>query len=216
MGAKSAVPACADGAVGGLLADAAEADRERTAALVGRTRPGRRCEEDGEEPWFLADAVHPPEGTVCALSVPGLDLVCDRDVMIGRPSRLPAHLVAAGRGRRLCLHAMHSGGDRPAFALWEDGRLVRSLSLSPDEGVIEDIGDRLPFERAYWDGRHPVRPDAPDAEPYALPFHPLDLKERALLEFFGFHLEGCAGGEDVPEPVVDVFGTRLRGYRISG
>ncbi|MFJ9730973.1 DUF6928 family protein [Streptomyces sp. NPDC101171] len=53
-----------------------------------------------------------------------------------RPSELPEHLVAASAGRRLVLHAMHSVVDWLAFAVWEDGRLVRSLSLSPDSGVI--------------------------------------------------------------------------------
>ncbi|MGW3628080.1 DUF6928 family protein, partial [Streptomyces sp. NPDC000880] len=29
---------------------------------------------------------------------------------------------------------MHSVVDWLAFAVWEDGRLIRSLSLSPDDG----------------------------------------------------------------------------------
>ena len=70
-------------------------------------------------PWELADALYPPEGTVCALSVPGLDLVCDQEIMIDRPSQLPGHLVAASRGRRLYLHAMHDVVDWLAFAVWD-------------------------------------------------------------------------------------------------
>ncbi|MDT0546544.1 hypothetical protein AB0H07_41450 [Streptomyces sp. NPDC021354] len=49
--------------------------------------------------------------------------------MIDSPSRLPEHLVAASAGRRLILHAMHSVVDWFAFAVWDDGRLIRSLSL---------------------------------------------------------------------------------------
>lgn len=61
-------------------------------------------------------------------------------------AELPEHLVAASAGRRLVLHAMHSVVDWLAFAVWDDGRLVRSLSLSPDSGIIENIGEPLPFD----------------------------------------------------------------------
>ncbi|MFB4263899.1 hypothetical protein [Nonomuraea sp. GTA35] len=76
-----------------------------------------------------------------------------------------------GRGRRLVLHAMHSVVDWLAFAVWEDGRLVRSLSLSPGNGIIEDIGEPYPFELPYWNGEHPVpsTPGRPDEGPYPLP-----------------------------------------------
>lgn len=75
--------------------------------------------------------------------------------MIDFPSQLPEHLVAASAGRRLVLHAMHSVVDWLAFAVWEDGGLVRSLSLSPDSGIIENIGEPLPFELPYWAGDRP-------------------------------------------------------------
>jgi hypothetical protein len=51
---------------------------------------------------------------------------------------------------------MHSVVDWFAFAVWQDGRLKRSLSLSPDSGVLEDIGAKLPFEEPYWSGKHPA------------------------------------------------------------
>jgi hypothetical protein len=54
-----------------------------------------------------------------------------------------------------------------------------------------------------------VRPDQSverhdEEEPCPLPFHPLDLGERAMLEFFGFYVEGCSGEDDATEPVVDI------------
>jgi hypothetical protein len=61
--------------------------------------------------------VFPPEETVCALAVPGLDVVCDRHMMLDRPSELPERLVEASRGRRLYLHWMHSVVDWLAFAV---------------------------------------------------------------------------------------------------
>jgi hypothetical protein len=170
MGAKTAVLAYADAAVADVLQGEPDGDYDRAAALVSRVRPGHRIDADGEEPWELADAIYPPEGTVCALAAPGLDFVCDLGFMIDRPSQLPEPLVAASRGRRLYLHAMHSVVDWLAFAVWEDSRLLRSLSLCPASGIIETIGERLPFELPYWDGHHPVEPDpfCENTKPYPL------------------------------------------------
>ncbi len=85
------------------------------------------------------------------------------------------------------LHAMHSVVDWFAYAQWTNGELVRSLSVSPDNGVIEEIGQRLPFEEPFWSGQQPA---TDDAEGYPLPFHPLELGEAALKELFGYQLEG--------------------------
>jgi hypothetical protein len=95
-------------------------------------------------------------------------------------------------GQRIYLHAMHSTVDWFAYAVWKDGKLQRSLSLSPDSAVIEDLGTRVPFEEPFWSGEHPaVEPGA--GEPaYPLAFHPLELSEAVLLEFFGYQLEGVA------------------------
>ena len=113
--------------------------------------------------------------------------------------------------RRSC-----STGPR-SFAVWDDGRLVRFLSLFPDGGIVEDIGERLPFELPYWEGRHPVEPFPPfeDDEPYPLPFHPLELGERAMLEFFGFYVEGFPDEDGVPEPAVDIWDVELHGFRVT-
>lgn len=113
----------------------------------------------------LAESTHPPEGITYAASFPGVDLVCDRRLMFYRPSELPAYLLKAAAGRRVILHAMHSVSDWLAFAVWEEGRLRRSLSLSPDGGIVENVGDPLPFEAPYWAGDRAM-------EDYALPFHP--------------------------------------------
>lgn len=101
-------------------------------------------------------------------------------------STLPPHRVDAKAGRRIYAHSMHSVTDSLAFAVWENDALIRSLSLSPDTGVREDIGAPLPFEQPYWDGNCPV-----DMDDYGLPFHPLELGEEALRVFFGYALEGA-------------------------
>ena len=107
---------------------------------------------------------------------------------IDYPSKLPQQFLAAGEGGTTYLLAMHSVVDWFAYAQWTGGRLVRSLRSSPDSGILEDIGQRLPFEEPYWSGQHPVADDAEDDYPFL--FHPLDLGEAALWEIFGYQLEG--------------------------
>ncbi|MFF7436982.1 DUF6928 family protein [Streptomyces sp. NPDC008122] len=159
---------------------------------------------------MLGEVTYPPDGLTYAASFQGVDLVCDRRLMFDRPSELPAHLLEAAAGRRVILHAMHSVSDWLAFAVWEDGRLVRSLSLSPDGGIVENIGDPFPFETPYWTGDRPVE-FAPNWEekPYALPFHPLELGNEALRAFCGFLLEGRPAPDDVDPDGVPLLGFRL-------
>ncbi|GAA1657344.1 hypothetical protein GCM10009733_063770 [Nonomuraea maheshkhaliensis] len=202
MGAKTSLIAYSDGDLPGLLRTLHRPDASATAALIDRAFPGWAVSP--AEPGNLSDDVRPPEDLAYATSFPGVELICSDSFMLDNPSLLPSHLVEASRGRRLVLHAMHSVVDWLAFAVWEDGRLVRSLSLSPGHGVIEDIGEPFPFELPFWEGLHPVEPDPAwgDTEPYALPFHPLELGEVALHVLFGFTIEGDVHPEDVdPEDV---------------
>ncbi|MBL7499077.1 hypothetical protein I6A84_02690 [Frankia sp. CNm7] len=211
MGAKTGFLVYADGDARDLLRQVGAADLERTSAMMRRFYPGWEIEEtEGSD---LGDGVYPPEGTVHAASWPGVEVVCDQGVMLDFPSRLPEHLVAASAGRRLVLHAMHSVVDWLAFAVWEDGRLVRSLSLSPDSGIIENIGEPLPFELSYWAGDHPadVIPWPGDEDtPYPLAFHPLELGEDALRALFGFVLEGRPEPGDLAKHEIHLHGFRVR------
>lgn len=192
--------------------------RTRGAALVAaaccqcvRLYPGRELEEcEGSNLW---DGVYPAKGTAYAASWPGVEVIGDQRVMIDAPSQLPEHLVAASAGRRLVLHAMHSVVDWLAFAVWEDGRLVRSLSLSPDSGIIENIGEPLPFELPYWAGDRPagiVPWPGEEEEPYALPFHPLDLGEDALRALCGFIQKGRPEPDDVDADAIELYGFHVR------
>ncbi|WP_046726960.1 DUF6928 family protein [Streptomyces humi] len=211
MGAKTGLLMYADGDIPGLLRRVGSADRDRTAAMMRRLYLGWEIEEcEGSTLW---DGVYPPKGTVYAASWPGVEVIGDQGVMIDLPSQLPGRLVAASAGRRLVLHAMHSVVDWLAFAVWEDGRLVRSLSLSPDSGVVENIGEPLPFELPYWAGNRPAGivpwPDE-DEEPYPLPFHPLELGEDALRALCGFILEGRPEPDDVDADAIELHGFHTR------
>ncbi|MFF0445055.1 DUF6928 family protein [Streptomyces sp. NPDC004609] len=211
MGAKTGLLVYADGDVPGLLRQVGTADLDQTIAMMRRLYPGWEIEEC--EGSALSDGVYPRTGSAYAASWPGVEVIGDQRVMIDAPSQLPEHLVAASAGRRLILHSMHSVVDWLAFAVWEDGRLIRSLSLSPDDGIIENIGEPLPFELPYWAGDRPADivpwPDE-EEEPYALPFHPLDLGEDALRALCGFVQEGHPEPDDVDADAVKLYGFRVR------
>jgi hypothetical protein len=213
VGAKTAVLVYADGEPAELLRDASLPDVEATRALIARTSPGW----DGARSFAartLHECVYPDKGTAYAGVFPGIEILCDRQVMADRPSQLPAHLLQAGaRRRRTILHVMQSATDWFAFATWENGTLIRSLSLSPGDGIIEDIGAPLEFERPYWAGEHPLRPsslDLPGQRPYPLPFHPLELGAQAAMRaLLGFVIEGHIRAGDI-----DGFAIRLAGFHV--
>jgi hypothetical protein len=202
LGVKTALLAYAAGDPVESLRQARAYDPAATRALVAATRPAWEgtASSDGD----LHDGSYPPEGTVYAGSFPGIDILCDRDVMDYLPSGFPARYLDAAAGRRVILHAMHSVSDTLAYAVWEDGRLVRSLCLSPHDGITENIGDPLPFEAPYWAGEHPV------GDGYPLPFHPLELGgETALRALFGFSL----GGRQQPADI-DAESVKLAGFQV--
>ena len=129
-----------------------------------------------------------------------MSIIAAKEFGIDKPSKLKPHFLNAATGSKVYLHAMHSVVDWFAYAIWENGKLVRSLSLAPDNGIIEDIGARLPFEEPFWDGTHPLVAEG-DLGDYPLAFHPLDLAEYALLELFGYQLEGMEPGQIQPENI---------------
>lgn len=187
MGAKTWMLAYVDGDAGEILKADPRLDREASAALARRLFPSEKLEaiEDGDLSF-----TSPPDDEILVGCFPGLSIVAAGEFGIDYPSRLKPAFLAAAAGRTVYLHAMHSVVDWFAYAVWVDGKLERSLSLSPDSGILEDIGPRLAFEAPYWAGEHPaIDPDEEDCD-YPFPFHPLDLGEAALLALFGYQLEG--------------------------
>lgn len=186
MGAKTCLLAHVDAGLDArtILSANPALDEEATRALVDALFPAARFAEpvaDDLSTTYLSDR------SVVAGIFPGLRLIVSAEVAAAAPSELPSEFID-GEGTTI-LHVMHSVSDWLAFAVWKDGVLVRSLCVSPDDGVTEDIGERLAFEQPFWDGEHRVCD--PEEEPgYPLPFHPLELGEEALLEFFGFQIEG--------------------------
>jgi uncharacterized protein DUF6928 len=162
-------------------------DRDATMRLASALFPREKLSALGEGDLSYTC---PPDDEIHIGCFPGVSVVAAKEFGIDYPSRLPEAFVKAGRGGTTYLHAMHSVVDWFAFAVWTDGKLRRSLSLSPESGILEDIGQKLPFEEPYWSGEHPAIDPEEDDSGYPFPFHPLELGEAALAEFFGYHLEG--------------------------
>jgi hypothetical protein len=207
MGAKTALLAFSEGDLRPALRGAVRSDPAEVTGLVRALHPGYAVTPI--RGGSLGDHIHPPDDTSYATILAGAELFCDSRLICDPPSELPAALRRAGGDRRIIMHGMHSVSDWLCFAVWENGDLVRSLSVSPDGGIAENIGEPYGFELPYWAGEHPVEPMVP-ADPYPLPFHPLDLGEEALRAFFGFVLEGRPGPDDI-----DPFDVPLHGFRVA-
>jgi hypothetical protein len=187
MGAKTWMLVLADSNAREALAAKPLLDRDATAKLAATLFPGEKHEliGDGDLSYTC-----PPAKELHIGCFPGVSIVAAKEFGIDYPSRLPQKFIAAGGNGVVTLHAMHSVVDWFAYAVWVNGKLVRSLSLSPDSGILEDIGQRLPFEAPYWSGKHPAVDSDEEEDAYPFPFHPLELGEEALKACFGYQLEG--------------------------
>ena len=187
MGAKTWMLVLADSDARGALAAKLTLDRAATQKLANALFPGEKLEPIGEGDLSYTS---PPNDELHIGCFPGVSVIAAKEFGIDYPSKLPQRFIAAGGTGVVTLHAMHSVVDWFAYATWTNGKLVRSLSLSPDSGIMEDIGQRLPFEEPFWFGKHPAVDGDEDKDSYPFRFHPLDLGEEALKDRFGYQLEG--------------------------
>lgn len=187
MGAKTWMLVFADSNAREALAAKPPLDREATAKLAAALFPGEKLELVGDGDLSFTC---PPNDELHIGCFPGVSIVAAKEFGIDYPSKLPHKFIAAGGNGVVMLHAMHSVVDWFAYAMWTNGKLVRSLSLSPDSGIMEDIGERLPFEESYWSGKHPAVDSEEDKDSYPFPFHPLELGEETLKDRFGYQIEG--------------------------
>ena len=132
MGAKAGILALSDRDFAESLRQFPRADAERTNALVAEIFPGYQVEP--VESWPLEESTYPEDDVVYVLSAPGIDIMCDQRFMFDKPSELPAHVLDVAGGRRVALCAMHSVDDSFSYAVWANGELARSLSLSLPRG----------------------------------------------------------------------------------
>ena len=186
MGAKTWMLVASNADTVGVLRSNPPLDEAATLALVAALFPNDTLVRAGDGDLT---STCPPDDQIVAGCFPGVSIVAAKEFGLDRPSELDRRFLAHFGSQRIVLHAMHSVVDWFAFGVWKDGRLARALSVSPDNGVMEDVGQKLAFELAYWEGKYPaVEPDEEDDYPF--PFHPLELGEAALNHFFGYQLEG--------------------------
>jgi hypothetical protein len=80
----------------------------------------------------------PPDDEIHIGCFSGVSVIAAKEFGIDYPSKLHQRFIAAGGNGVVTLHAMHSAVDWFAYAIWVSRKLVRSLSLSPDSGILED------------------------------------------------------------------------------
>lgn len=187
MGAKTWMLIYADDEPSKAFKTYPSLELQATLRLAKSLFPSEKLEEIGQGDLSYTC---PPEDEIHIGRFPSVAVVAAKEFGIDYPSKLPQQFLKASPFRNVYLHAMHSMVDWFAFACWSGGKLTRSLSLSPDNGVYEDLGARLPFEEPYWAGQHPVFDPEEDSSAYPFPFHPLELGAAALRTLFGYQLEG--------------------------
>lgn len=183
MGAKAWFAVCSNGDPKQVLANAPVLDAAATRTFLARMFPDQKNEDLGETTLLDLD----PRNREIRAGVYGdLVILAHEGFAKDKPSEIPRAMLAAGAFQNTYVHATHSVVDWYAISQWKQGELGRSLSLSPDNGIIENIGEPLSFEAPFWDGEFAMD----DEDEYPLPFHPLDLSEVALAATVGFGFGG--------------------------
>lgn len=165
-------------------------DREASAALARKLFRERTVIplDDGD-----LSCTNPSTDEIIVGCFPGVSIVAAAEFGFDIPSCLPIRFRGPELGSTVHVHVMNSVVDQFAFAVWENGELRRAFSATTENGLIESLGEPLPFEIPYWQGQHLALNDDPtivEEEETWIPFHPLDLGEEAWGALFGYHLEG--------------------------
>ncbi len=183
MGAKTWMLVYSDEDPRLALAKASKPDRVRSLQLAKKLFPGETLKELPDQ--SLAETL--PRGHEIGVGCyPGVSVIMTEEFVIDRPSTLDRRFIQAGGSGFVTLHAMHSSAAWVAFAQWKNGKLIRSLSLTADDGVLENIGERFAFEKPYWSGEDATwDPNEEDCE-YPGPF---SWGEDSLKALLGFQIE---------------------------
>ncbi|SBT63694.1 hypothetical protein GA0070622_0652 [Micromonospora sediminicola] len=112
MGAKTALLAFADGDLRPALRAAVASDPAEAEAAVRQALPGYEATPAGDS---TLGVTWPPDDVTHVAALPGATVLCDRRLVLDRPSELPEHLLRLGAGRRIVMHGMHSVVDGLCF-----------------------------------------------------------------------------------------------------
>ncbi|WP_434361818.1 hypothetical protein NF212_25200 [Parasalinivibrio latis] len=189
MGAKTWMIVYSNGNAREILNSSPNIDKTQTETCLQTLFPATTLTVSGEGDLSFTC---PEDNEIYAGYFNGVFVVAASEFAIDLPSELPKQFITDTLGTTIQLHAMHSAVDWFAFAIWEKQKLIRSLSLSPDSGILENTGTPFNFEAPYWDGVHPAIDPLDDSDEYPLDFHPLELGEEALNFMFGYQLEGAS------------------------
>jgi hypothetical protein len=201
MGAKTWMLVYSDDDVPSILSEHPEIDRGKTEQLAKTAFPKHRI-RTLEDATLLTTC---PRGSkLVAGCFPRVAILAAKEFGIDYPSKLDGRFVGLIGSKKTYLFAMHSTVDFFAYAIWESGVLMRSISISPETGITEDIGERLSFEVPFWEGKHPAVDPDDDEDEYPLKFHPLEFGEATLSNLVGYSIEG-----PLPTDVVDPERIRL-------
>jgi hypothetical protein len=195
MGAKTWMLVFADSDVPQILSGKPALDRTKTEQFVKSAFPKQKIA--GLQDATLGNTC-PPKDELVAGCYPGVTFLAADEFTIDYPSKLDPRFIGLNGSKITYLFAMHSVVDWFVFAIWESGVLKRSLSVSPDSGFMEDIGEKLAFELPFWNGEHPAVDPEDEEDEYPLEFHPLEFGEATLSNLVGFSIEG-----PLPTDVVD-------------
>jgi hypothetical protein len=196
MGAKAWMVVYSNGNAGDTLRRKPTLDRVRSIELAGQLFPTSNLVGLEDVDLSLTD----PRGRkVYVGCYDDVSIVAAKEFGIDHPSKIKSSFLDQRYGNTICLLAAHSVVDWFAYAIWRDGTLVRSLSLAPDSGIMEELGVAQDFEEPFWAGANPVftEDDGEEAEAYPFVFHPLDLGAEASLAMFGYALEGVTDESQV-------------------
>lgn len=129
----------------GLTSDAAAA-----AGLARRLYPAATLVEAGDT--VLDFAIWPYDDELFAGWYEQAVIVCDRRLFcLDEDARRVADTVAAIMPGADCgVLVLHSVVSACWFRRYEQGRLVRDLFVTAEDGIVVDQGERLPAEKPYW------------------------------------------------------------------
>ncbi len=188
-----------------ILSQYPKYDRQKTDEILNQLYPGQQLKFVNE---VELSEMNPSKNEIIAGYFGSVFIIASDEFSKDNPSKLDPKFLHLDGFTNLYLHAMHSVVDFFAYGVWEKGNLTRSLSLSPESNIIEDIGTPLDFEKEYWQGKYPAVDSEEDE--YPLPFHPLDLAEESLKFFLGYQLEGNFEGD-----LIEVEDISLARYKIK-
>ena len=184
MGAKTWMLVHANTNVAETLSGSPPLDRDATLLLAASLFSKYKLEPIGEGDISFTC---PPNNEVHIGCFPGVSILAAKEFAIDYPSKLLASFVSPEHGGTVYLHAMHSVVDWFAFAQWVNGCLIRSLSGLPTAAFWKISANGYPLKSRF----APAKIQSPvTVVRYPLPFHPLEMGEAALKEFFGYQLEG--------------------------